>query len=128
MCMDPVDKDILLHEESAKSCIETAEILIRHKKNLLALYFCHNAIENSLKAAIARKTRNNAPETYNLPQLHYHSGLALTEGEKELLIELMGYQDSGKIPYYLFSGISDKKALRSYEKTVKLFNKTATKD
>lgn len=127
--MNQIDKDILLHEESAKSCIETAEILFRHKKNLLALYFCHNCIENCLKAAIAKTNREKAPETYNLPQLHFHSGLKLNDKEKELLIELMGYQDSGKIPYYIFSGISEKKAAHTYGKTNKLYTKIIhTKD
>ena len=57
----------------------TADLLIREKRILHGLFFCHLVIEKAIKAHYVRKTGEAAPRSHNLIYLSENAGLTYDE-------------------------------------------------
>ena len=63
MLMD-INKQISYWVQGAENDIETADLLIRNKKLLHGLFFCHLVIEKIIKAHVVRVTHNIPPKSH----------------------------------------------------------------
>lgn len=61
-----VKKQIEYWIKGAEDDLLTAELLIREKRFLHGLFFCHLVIEKSIKAHVVSTTKDFAPRTFNL--------------------------------------------------------------
>lgn len=61
-----VQKQIDYWINGAEDDIVTAELLIREKRNLHGLFFCHLVIEKAIKAYYVKRTGEIAPRSHNL--------------------------------------------------------------
>ena len=86
--------------DGADSDFETAELLIKNKRLLHGLFFCHLTIEKTLKAFVVKITLEVPPKTHNLLRLYELSSLALNDEQVNLLEILMVYQLEGRYPEY----------------------------
>lgn len=64
-----IQKQIDYWINGADDDIITADLLIREKRNLHGLFFCHLVIEKAIKANLVKKTGDVAPRTHNLVYL-----------------------------------------------------------
>jgi len=55
--------------------IVTADLLIRERRILHGLFFCHLVIEKAIKALVVKKISDVAPRTHNLIYLSEQAGL-----------------------------------------------------
>jgi HEPN domain-containing protein len=78
----------------------TADILIKKKRNLHGLFFCHLAIEKALKAHYVKTIGDLAPRTHNLISLAENAGIILADDQLIFLGILMKYQLQGRYPDY----------------------------
>jgi HEPN domain-containing protein len=86
--------------EGAEEDILTAQLLIREKRTLHGLFFCHLVIEKAIKAHVVEKTGDAAPLTHNLIYLSERAGLELDDPTQIFLGILMKYQLQGQYPDY----------------------------
>ncbi len=63
----------------AEEDILSANLLIREKRNLHGLFFCHLVIEKAIKAHFVNKNDEVAPRSHNLVYLSENAGLELNE-------------------------------------------------
>jgi len=85
---------------SAKSDLDTAELLIRESRFIHGLFFCHLAIEKGLKAHVLKVTGNIPPKSHNLIYLLGLSNIEFEESFEDFLGILMKYQLEGRYPDY----------------------------
>lgn len=78
--------------------ISTAQILIEKERFLHGLFFCHLAMEKSLKALYVKIKDEFAPKTHNLLYLCELCGIGLTEEQITFYAILMKYQITGRYP------------------------------
>jgi HEPN domain-containing protein len=102
---------------SAKSDLDTAELLIRESKFVHGLFFCHLAIEKVLKAHVIKDTGEIPPKTHNLVYLLDLTKIDFDEGYEDFLGILMKYQLEGRYPDY-------NPILPAKEKVFEYLNKT----
>ena len=95
-----VQKQIDYWINGAVDDLESAEILIEHKRMLHGLFFCHLVIEKILKAHVVKISQEIAPRTHNLIHLLEITHLELSESEEIFLGILMKYQLQGRYPDY----------------------------
>jgi HEPN domain-containing protein len=57
------EKQIEYWINTAKTDLDTAELLIRESRNIHGLFFCHLAIEKALKAHVVKDTGQIPPKT-----------------------------------------------------------------
>jgi len=95
-----IEKQIEYWINSAKSDLDTAELLIRESKNIYGLFFCHLAIEKALKAHVAKFTGQIPPKTHNLFYLIELTNLDIEVTNEDFLGILMKYQLEGRYPDY----------------------------
>jgi len=74
-----IQKQIDYWIDSAEDDILTADLLIREKRLLHGLFFCHLVIEKAIKAHYVKTTGNVAPRTHNLINLSETAGLTYTD-------------------------------------------------
>ncbi len=110
-----INKQIEYWSESAKSDIDTAEILIDKGKFLHGLFFCHISIEKILKANFVRQKKTLAPKTHDLIYLAEQADLKLEENYLQFLPILMKYQLEGLYPDYM-SSVPSKELTNEYLK------------
>jgi len=84
----------------AEDDIVTADLLIREKRNLHGLFFCHLVIEKAIKAHFVKKIGDVAPRTHNLIYLSENAGLVFDNDTQIFLGILMKYQLQGRYPDY----------------------------
>jgi len=82
----------------AKDDLRVAGHLIDANDRLLALFFCHLAIEKMLKALFVKVNRGSPPPTHNLPRLAMESRLALSGEDLEFLNELLRFNIEARYP------------------------------
>ncbi len=80
--------------------IVTAELLIRERRILHGLFFCHLVIEKAIKALLVKKINDVAPRTHNLIYLSEPAGLEFDDDTQIFLGILMKYQLQGRYPDY----------------------------
>ena len=86
--------------KGAEDDFSTAELLIREKRTLHGLFFCHLVIEKAIKAHVVMTTGELAPKSHNLIYLSEKANLAF-DNETEIFIGiLMKYQLQGRYPDY----------------------------
>lgn len=86
--------------KGADEDIITAEILIRAKRTLHGLFFCHLVIEKGIKAHVVKKIGDVAPRTHNLILLSEQAELEFDDSSQTFLGILMKYQLKGRYPDY----------------------------
>lgn len=74
--------------------------LIREKRNLHGLFFCHLVIEKAIKAFYVKKMQEIAPRTHNLIYLSENTELVFDDETQIFLGILMKYQLQGRYPDY----------------------------
>lgn len=100
MTIKDVQKVVEHWREGSTSDIRSAKLLLAGKQLLQSLFFCHLAIEKSLKALIVKETKDHAPFMHNLVYLSGKSALELTK-DNLLFLELMNrYNIEGRYPSY----------------------------
>jgi HEPN domain-containing protein len=95
-----VQKQIEYWINGADEDIATAELLIREKRTLHGLFFCHLVIEKAIKAHIVKKSEDVAPRSHNLIYLSELAELEFDEAAQTFLGILMKYQLQGRYPDY----------------------------
>ena len=98
--MVDVQKQIDYWINGAEDDIVTAELLIREKRNLHGLFFCHLVIEKAIKAYYVKRTGEIAPRSHNLIYLSDNLELTFDEETQIFLGILMKYQLQGRYPDY----------------------------
>lgn len=101
----------------AASDIETAKILIKNKKYLHALFFCHLTIEKIIKAHVTKVTNQVPPKSHNLFRLLELAGIEVSDENAEFLGILMKYQLEGRYPDYIPENPGKKNVDEYYKKT-----------
>ena len=96
--MPIIGKQIEYWVNSAKSDLDTAELLIGESRYIHGLFFCHLAIEKVLKAHVTKETGGIPPKTHNLVYLLDLTGLEFEEVFESFLGILMKYQLEGRYP------------------------------
>lgn len=95
-----IQKQVNYWLTGAEDDIETAGILIREKRTLHGLFFCHLVIEKAIKAHVVKQIEDIAPRTHNLIYLAEQAKLEFEDPTQLLLGILMKYQLQGRYPDY----------------------------
>jgi HEPN domain-containing protein len=98
--MTDIKKQIAYWINGAKDDFDTAKILIESNRLLHGLFFCHLAIEKSIKAHVVKQTAEIAPRSHNLIYLSEKANLSFNEDDEIFLGILMKYQLQGRYPDY----------------------------
>ena len=115
-----IDKQITYWVQGAENDIETADLLIRNKRLLHGLFFCHLVIEKIIKAHVVRVTHNIPPKSHNLLWLLEKTNMKLDVEDMDFLGLLMNYQLEGRYPEYYPSPLSLKECQNYLSKTKSL--------
>ncbi len=78
----------------------TAELLIREKRILHGLFFCHLVIEKAIKAHVVKTSGEVAPRSHNLIYLSEKTDLVFDSETEIFMGILMKYQLQGRYPDY----------------------------
>jgi HEPN domain-containing protein len=98
--MIDIKKQIEYWTKGAEDDLLTAELLIREKRILHGLFFCHLVIEKAIKAHVVNASGEVAPRSHNLIYLSEKTDLVF-DNETEIFIGiLMKYQLQGRYPDY----------------------------
>lgn len=95
-----VTKQIEYWSRGAEDDLLTADLLIREKRIMHGLFFCHLVIEKAIKAHIVKKSRQVAPRSHNLIYLSEIADLDFDDEAQIFLGILMKYQLQGRYPDY----------------------------
>jgi HEPN domain-containing protein len=93
-------KQIEYWTKGAEDDLLTAELLIREKRILHGLFFCHLVIEKAIKAHVVRTSGEIAPRSHNLIYLSEKTDLKFDDDKEIFLGILMKYQLQGRYPDY----------------------------
>jgi HEPN domain-containing protein len=93
-------KQIAYWIHGAEDDLMTAGLLIREKRILHGLFFCHLVIEKAIKAHIVKTTGEVAPRSHNLIYLTEKAELEFNDDIEIFLGILMKYQLQGRYPDY----------------------------
>ena len=86
--------------KGAENDLLTAELLIREKRIVHGLFFCHLVIEKAIKAHLVKTSGEAAPRSHNLIYLSEKAGLKFDDDTEIFLGILMKYQLQGRYPDY----------------------------
>ena len=95
-----IEKQIDYWIQGAENDLTTADLLIREKRILHGLFFCHLVIEKIVKAHVIKTTGEAAPRSHNLIYLSEKTNLSFDEETEIFLGVLMKYQLQGRYPDY----------------------------
>ncbi len=98
--MIDIQKQIVYWIESADDDILTADLLIREKRVLHGLFFCHLVIEKAIKALYVKVVNEVAPRSHNLNYLSEKAEIEFDDDTQIFLGILMKYQLQGRYPDY----------------------------
>lgn len=93
-----IQKQIDYWIKGAEDDIITADLLIREKRFLHGLFFCHLVLEKAIKAHYVKNNNEVAPRSHNLINLSENSGLQYDSDTLIFLGILMKYQLQGRYP------------------------------
>jgi HEPN domain-containing protein len=116
-----VQKQIEYWKATAESDFETAELLIKNKKILHGLFFCHLTIEKILKAHVAKTINDIPPKSHNLKYLLDITKINLEQEEIIFLTVLMKYLLEGRYPDNFPNPPAYDKSIEYLHKTKELF-------
>ncbi len=112
-----IEKQIEYWINTAKTDLDTAELLIRESRSIHGLFFCHLTIEKALKALVVKDTGQIPPKTHNLVYLLDLINTEIEEIYEDFLGILMKYQLEGRYPDY-------NPVVPAKEKVLEYLNKT----
>ena len=95
-----IEKQIEYWINTAKTDLDTAELLIRESRSIHGLFFCHLTIEKALKAHVVKDTGQIPPKTHNLVYLLDLINTEIEEIYEDFLGILMKYQLEVRYPDY----------------------------
>lgn len=95
-----IQKQIDYWINGAENDFATAELLIREKRTLHGLFFCHLVIEKAIKAHVAKNSNDFVPKSHNLIYLSEKADLTFDNDTEIFLGILMKYQLQGRYPDY----------------------------
>lgn len=98
--MIDLKKQIEYWTKGAEDDLSTAELLIREKKLLHGLFFCHLVVEKAIKAHVVKSSGEVAPKSHNLIFLSEKTDLVFDNETEIFLGILMKYQLEGRYPDY----------------------------
>ena len=103
--MENLQKYIEYWRVSSERDWQTAEGLFKIGRYDSCLFFCHLAIEKSLKSLIVQETEEEAPYAHDLAYLIGKAGLRIDEQDLELLrtvssFNIAGRYDDDKFTFY----------------------------
>jgi len=98
--MIDIKKQIAYWIIGAEDDLLTAELLIREKRILHGLFFCHLVIEKAIKAHLVKNSGEVAPRSHNLFYLSEKADLKFATETEIFLGILMKYQLQGRYPDY----------------------------
>ncbi len=95
-----VQKQIDYWINGAEDDLITADLLLKEKRILHGLFFCHLVIEKAIKAPYVKVNQEIAPRSHNLIYLSEKAKLDLEDDLQIFLGLLMKYQLQGRYPDY----------------------------
>ncbi len=95
-----INKQIEYWIKGADDDLLTAELLIREKRILHGLFFCHLVIEKAIKAHVVKTSGEVAPRSHNLIYLSEKTDLVFDNETEIFMGILMKYQLQGRYPDY----------------------------
>lgn len=95
-----IQKQIEYWINGAEDDIITAQLLLKEKRTLHGLFFCHLVIEKAIKAHWVKKNNEVAPRSHNLVYLSEEAGIEYENEFDIFLGVLMKYQLQGRYPDY----------------------------
>jgi len=95
-----INKQIEYWTKGAEDDLLTAELLIREKRILHGLFFCHLVIEKAIKAHVVKTSGEVAPRSHNLIYLSEKTDLVFDDETEIFMGILMKYQLQGRYPDY----------------------------
>lgn len=98
--MIDIQKQIAYWMDSAEDDLITAGLLIKEKRTLHGLFFCHLVVEKALKAHYVKRVEEVAPRSHNLIFLSEQANLTFDDNTQIFLGILMKYQLQGRYPDY----------------------------
>ncbi|MBI2257554.1 MAG: HEPN domain-containing protein [Flavobacteriia bacterium] len=98
--MIDVKKQIDYWMNGADEDLVTAALLIKEKRILHGLFFCHLVIEKAIKAHVVKNSGEVAPRSHNLIYLSEKTDLSFENDCEMFLGILMKYQLQGRYPDY----------------------------
>lgn len=98
--MIDIKKQIDYWAKGAEDDLLTSELLIREKRILHGLFFCHLVIEKAIKAHVVKASGEVAPRSHNLIYLSEKTNLVFDNETEIFLGILMKYQLQGRYPDY----------------------------
>jgi HEPN domain-containing protein len=98
--MIDIQKQIAYWIDGAKDDLITAGLLIKEKRTLHGLFFCHLVIEKAIKAHYVKVVGEVAPRSHNLIYLSEKAELIYDDETQIFLGILMKYQLQGRYPDY----------------------------
>ncbi len=104
-------------KKGADADIDTARILIKKRKYLHGLFFCHLTLEKIIKALVVKAANQNPPKSHNLFRLLENAGIEVEDKDAEFLGILMKYQLEGRYPDYSPQIPGGKKVKEYFRKT-----------
>jgi HEPN domain-containing protein len=98
--MVDIQKQIAYWIDGAEDDLITAGLLIKEKRTLHGLFFCHLVIEKVIKAHYVKVVGEVAPRSHNLIYLSEKAELIFDDETQIFLGILMKYQLQGRYPDY----------------------------
>lgn len=98
--MSDIQKQIAYWIDGAEDDLITAGLLIKEKRALHGLFFCHLVIEKAIKAHYVKVVGDVAPRSHNLIYLSEKAELIYDDDTQIFLGILMKYQLQGRYPDY----------------------------
>jgi len=74
--------------EQAKNDIRVADIMLRNRQNIYAIFMCHLCIEKALKGVYLKRTDRVPPKIHNLVLLIEKTGLEMPGELHEFVVEI----------------------------------------
>jgi HEPN domain-containing protein len=98
--MIDIKKQIDYWIKGAEDDLITADLLIKEKRILHGLFFCHLVIEKAIKAHVVKTSEEVPPRSHNLIYLSEKADMEFDEETEIFLGILMKYQLQGRYPDY----------------------------
>jgi HEPN domain-containing protein len=98
--MVDINRQIDYWISGAEDDLKSAELLIKKKRILHGLFFCHLVIEKAMKACVVKELGEFAPRSHNLIYLSEKVNLVFDDETEIFLGILMKYQLQGRYPDY----------------------------
>jgi HEPN domain-containing protein len=117
-----LEKQITYWINGAEDDLITADLLIREKRILHGLFFCHLVIEKAIKAHVVKESGEVAPRSHNLIYLAEKASLDFDNDTEIFLGILMKYQLQGRYPDYN-PNLPDEQKVGEYFKKTKVLLK-----